>query len=91
MQKKGVCAYSKSILAHKRLSLLLKPLVVFQMIKTLYYLNNDINYFMKAQIKRVLETNRIFGQLNGVPFKMHHFAKCNSRRIAIHWFHIKHY
>ena len=82
---------SKRILAHKQLPLLLNALVVFQMIKTLYYLKNGINYFTKAQIKCVLETNRIFGQLNGFPFKMHFSAKCNSRRIAIHWFHIKHY
>ena len=39
----------------------------FQMINTLYYLDNGVNYFTNAQILHVIETicNRIFGQLNG--------------------------
>ena len=57
----------------------------FQMIKTLYYIDNGVIYFTNVQITHVLETNTIFGQLNGFPNKIYFSTKCNSRQ----WFHIK--
>ena len=40
----------------------------FQMIVTLYYLDNGVNYSTNTQISHVLEPNRILRQLNEMQF-----------------------